>query len=373
MVGEAHRKGYSVALTTIAPVRPWWPRWLKFFWRRVVPWLGPKGMKHMDKLAILNSARWSLIEREPGAPPGADARFPRAYLLFESNFNGNTDHYLESFVMVSLWTLRATWGWWKGSGAYYVPDPAKVSKFIDYVNDNRARVLHHYSAYPEASTKTVRIALRTQELLVEFQAEAHNADAGRLNRAWEQLLTRVEEINDPPEPRRGATIHSFTAMTRLKEDAAQLHEFGATFEGLGHDPEHMPATTHFARWSYVDSLKPPPGMKRDPTHYLIFSAWFDGPLAEYLTDLYTELGSDRVHHIWGPCGYAGADGPQFKRFLLDHVVEQGMPMLGYDGVTVQEVLWALERANRLARASVELQAMRGDDLRDQLRQRKLLE
>jgi hypothetical protein len=372
MVGEAHRKGYSVALSTLAPVRRWWPHWLHFFWGVVVPLLGPKGMKHMDKLAILNSARWSLVEREPGAPPGVDARFPRAYLLFESNFNGNTDHYLESFAMVSTDTLRGNWGR-NGVGAYYVPDPGRVSKFIDYVNDNRSRVMHHYSAYPEASTKTVRIVLRVRELLAEFQAEAHNADAGRLNRAWERLLTRVGEINDPPQARRRESIHSFTAMTRLRATPDELHEFRVAFDVLGQDPEHMPSTTHFARWAYVDSLKPPPGMKRDPTHYLIFSAWFDGPLEDYLTDLYTELGSERVGHIWGPCGFAGPDAPAFRSFLMKHEVEEGMKMMGYDGVSVAEVLWALELANRLARASVELQAMRGNDLRDELRRRELLE
>jgi hypothetical protein len=370
MVGEAHRKGYSVALTTIAPVRSWWRLWLRFYFGWLGPRLEKRGMRGVLTLSIVNAARWSLIEREPGTPSGGDGRLPRPYLLFEANFNGNTDHYLESFAMVSTGGLVAAWGC-LGLGAYDVPSPWKVSRFITYVNDNRSHVLHHYCAYPEASTKVVRTALRLQELLAEFQAEAHRADTARFNRAWETLLEKVEEINDPPPPRRNGSTRSFTAMTPIKP--GPLDEMQTAFEVLEHEPEHVPPTTHFARWSYVDSLKPPPRMKRDPTRYLIFSAWFDGPVEQYLLALYDGLGSARVNQIWGPCGFTGAGAAQLQRFLLNHVVHQGLPILAYDGVSVEEVLWALTIANRFDEASVELQAMRGDDLRAKLRQKGLLD
>ena len=370
MVGERHRKGYSVALSTVAPVRTWWGCWLRFYFAWLAPRYAKFGMRSFKRLSILNIARWSLIEREPGTPPGGNGRLPKPYLVFESNFNGNTDHYLEAFAMVAPTALRAAWGIY-GTGAYDVPDPKKVSKFITYVNDNRSRVLHHYCAYPQASTKVVRTALRTQELLAAFQAEAHRADAARLNEAWESLLEGVEAINDPAPPRRNARTHSFTALTAIK--SAERTAMREEFERLEQDPEPFPPTTHFARWSYVDSLKPPPRMKRDPTSYLMFSAWFDDCVPQYLTNLYEHLGSERVNHIWGPCGFTGQTPAQLRQFLLNHVVKEGLAVAAYDGVTVEEVLWALKIANRLSAASVELQGMRGEALRDQLRQRQLLE
>jgi hypothetical protein len=160
-------------MTVISTVPWWWARWLHLYWwlaatgRKLKAGRGGKKGQRLLSVASIVFAHWSLIERNPpGRSRRASKRFPRrsAYLVFQSNFNGTRELYLEVFSVAVLWKMRALW--W---GAHGVPDLLPVSRFASYAAKEDVPVAHYYCAYPEGSTKIIGGAL---ELTKRFDAFA---------------------------------------------------------------------------------------------------------------------------------------------------------------------------------------------------------
>jgi hypothetical protein len=342
------RCGRWSAMATLSPIRPIWALWLRFYFA-IAPFLRlasrrPAPIERLVELSMIGFARWSLVRS-----------LPWPYLLFETNFDNDSDHYLETFALVIPGGLQVNW-----LGAYGFPNPRRVARFQNYVNDRKLRIHHYYSAYPTASTKMIRTALELQRQLFAFDPPA-SPDAFRS--AYQRLLERAEAIRDP-NARAIPTRHTGSLSFMIPIEQGRQGDVAAAIGALKEAQEPpLPPETHFARWTLIDNLEVAPGQPCNPNRYLLFSVWFDGSPERYLPALHEALG-ELVAGIYGPCGFSGTYGAAFARFLLQHEVKPGFKFHAYDGATVAEVKEALELSARFGEFVSGAQGLAPAALRD---------
>jgi hypothetical protein len=134
--------------------------------------------------------------------------------------------------------------------------------------------------------------------------------------------------------------------------------------------------THMARWVLIDRLDVPDSRRDQPraeTPYLLFSTWFDGPVAEYLPILYKALHGHGIGTtLWQPCGFADTgDACHFAKYLTDYRVKQAIKFSGYDGSTVEEVRRALHLYEQFYDFAVDAQRYDAPRLQKEWRDRKI--
>ena len=186
-------------MTVVSTVPWWWALWLRFNWargrvtrilRRLLRLRGRKGRRFLA-LASINFAHWSLLSRvPPGGPRRARRRLSRRYscLIFQSNFNGTRDLYLEVFSVAVLWQMRMLW--WGANG---VPDMLPISRFQEYARHHDIEPAHYYCAYPEGTVKTIGAALEARERFEDFAHKARELDdATTFAAEYDKFLRRVE-------------------------------------------------------------------------------------------------------------------------------------------------------------------------------------
>jgi hypothetical protein len=184
--------GRTTAIAVISGVPRYWGVWLRFnfvrmrLMRRV---RGPSRIdKNLRKLSFIHFAHWAVFDR---VPPGAEGarRLPYPYLLFQSNFNGGAEEYIEAFSIAVRIGMRALWG-----RAYHVPPPVPVKPFADYIVENKIPTPYYYAAYPEASTTEVRKALELREKHEEFMRRSAELGPERFASEYDRFLTRVQRL-----------------------------------------------------------------------------------------------------------------------------------------------------------------------------------
>ena len=187
------RVGRTTAMTVVSTVPWWWVWWLHVFWayanlrRNLAPRRSKKSQRMLSVASIL-FAHWSVLTRTPpGRSRRASKRFPHrwSYLIFQSNFNGTRDLYLEVFSVAVLWRMRAIW-----RGAYGAPDLLPLTRFQEYVATQDIAPSHYYCAYPEASTKIVAAALDLQKEFDGFASRSADLEAPEFKQAYDEFLKR---------------------------------------------------------------------------------------------------------------------------------------------------------------------------------------
>jgi hypothetical protein len=339
------------AMVTVSAGPPWWAWKVRMWWRiaRVRKKLGSKPKK-LTALSTIGFARWSMLYRVPSGVSKGEARpLRRPFVLFETNFNGDSDQYLESFALVVPKAMNRVW-----NRAYDVPNVKRVSEWLARVNKEKQPIAAYYCAYPGATVKMIRSALALQRLLAEFRDEVPAMSAKQFEVKFRGLLAGVQRIRNPDSTTEAAPTGRITTLVPVLADhKAQLHQ---TLGALANPPAEMPDKTHFARWCVIDHLKLPRGYEVDPTSYLLFSSWFDGDAVEYLKALFNKIGATRAKHIWSACDFTGDDAEAFASFLLRYEVDPGSEFAGYDRVTVEKVLAALDVSERFHKFAVDSQS-----------------
>ena len=160
----------ATALTLVTRVSPAGRAWL-----RVLFWLAtllPLPRWTVLRLRLIHYARWTLVGRS---------------LVFESNFNGTPDAYVEAFSYVFPRGMRAIWGSSEG-----FPGPVPVESLRSWIDEHALETSYYYCAYPEASTKEVLAALRVRRRLDEFAAHTRDMEPGRFAGEYERLVSDLQ-------------------------------------------------------------------------------------------------------------------------------------------------------------------------------------
>ena len=133
------------------------------------------------QVEILRAVARTAVGRELGGE-----RLNHPYLLFESNFNGAWEQYIDAFSEVVAFRMKAIWG-----TSFGFPGPLPVEPFKAYIRHNEFVANHYFSAYPGATTSEIVSAARVEAALEEFRSSA-GLDAEAFGVAYDAFLTRVQ-------------------------------------------------------------------------------------------------------------------------------------------------------------------------------------
>jgi hypothetical protein len=416
--------GTWLDMSAATPIRYWWASWLRGYWTVLIKagrvadrstrggalmrWLlGPTPVGKLKRLAMIGWARWSIVVRAPKSPRtlspteslptlfeglAADAadlisqesrqpldrvekpspqprkqsrRLDQPYLLFDSNFTGGQAEYLEAFAAITPWGMRLTWG-----RAYGFPNPARVTRFVDYVSDATTEVTHQFCGY-DASPKAILIAGELRRRLERFAKQVEQHEPAAFRREWNELLTKVQSIRKPWPPAGEKPYGCRTVLSPVdknrKDDLKQTIK-----QHLEGRKDHLPATTHFARWVYVPWLQDRDPNKKIDMQFLLFSAWYDGEHKKFLDDLYHSIGEPAVSAIWGLAGLKGSDYTAFEKHMCKYTISEDREQRlsdfgGYPGVSVKQIRGLIPMADRFRDLAAESAALSDDELLEQWR------
>jgi hypothetical protein len=177
--------GNDIALTTFTPLA-WWGFYLPAL-LRFVQATGAT-LAPLEQLSFINAAQWSIVARFPpnGPPQGPDpARWPQ--MIFESNFNGTWEQYIDAFAEVMTLNFKAFWG-----PSPKFPGPMPTGPFKAWIRAHETEATHYYCAYPSATATTITSALALEEALSRFARDSAGMDAASFQDAYNHLLTEVQ-------------------------------------------------------------------------------------------------------------------------------------------------------------------------------------
>ena len=179
----ANVEGRATAITVLTPYKPTGRLLLP-----IVFWIGRNVTATLEKLqtlSFIHYARGVVIKRFPDGGDGEKLHYP--YLLFESNFNGSWDQYIDAFSEVVPARMKGIWG-----TSYGFPGPIPVEPFKDYIRANEYVANHYYNAYPEATTTEIISASKVAAALDDLRARAASLDPDAFKAAYEDMLTAIQ-------------------------------------------------------------------------------------------------------------------------------------------------------------------------------------
>jgi hypothetical protein len=162
-------RGKAYAMNVITPMRRWKSPILKaafkLFTVKVTQW-------ELRRLSFIHFARWTSISCANMAHfPEMKKResFGYDYLLFESNFNGSWNEYVDAFHSVLAFKLNLVWMW---SENY--PGSIPLVPFKNYIEHNQLYNDYYYMAYPGSTVSDVKNAV---DVSCAFQDLTKSLDA----------------------------------------------------------------------------------------------------------------------------------------------------------------------------------------------------
>ena len=149
-----------------------------------------KVQENLINLSFIHFARWVIIPRH--AFPRLASAQPRErlnydYFLFESNFNGDWEKYIDAFSQVVPGGMDNIWRW-----SVKYPGSRPISPFLEYIRNCQYDTDYLYAAYPGASTNDVRGALKLDTEFRKFVTASSALPPEQFAREWNRFLVRVQ-------------------------------------------------------------------------------------------------------------------------------------------------------------------------------------
>jgi hypothetical protein len=173
-------------ITIISPVRRWWAWWLRLTWP--LARANPLIIRPLVRLGFINFAHWSLFDRVPAGGNRRDRRrLDRPYILFQSNFNGPADLYIDAFSLVVRGRLWLLWG-----GSYGYPGARPMEGFRRFIFQKQVPTDHYWAAYPDGSSRMVVSALALRKAVDGFAQGAAELPPDEFATAYRRFLGDVQ-------------------------------------------------------------------------------------------------------------------------------------------------------------------------------------
>ena len=180
--------GKAYGMNVITPLRKnaAWVNRLIFSIARVKPSV----LKGLLTLSLIHYAGWIIIS--PRQFPRLSPQQPKeslsyTYMLFNSNFNGSWDQYIDSFVFTIARGLDLLW---KFTVRY--PESVPLTPFHDYIRYNQYNTDYYYIAYPMASSNDVKAGKRVLGSLQEFNRNSLAKPAEEFKQDYIAMITRLQ-------------------------------------------------------------------------------------------------------------------------------------------------------------------------------------
>jgi hypothetical protein len=164
------------AVTALTPLRRGWTPWLRFVFA-----LGSSTnilVRPLLQMRVIAFGRWTLLRR---------AEHPPA-LLFETNWCGAWESYIDDFARIMPLQWRSVWG-----GAEGFPGPQPVTGLLSYIGNHDHGADHFYTGYRDgATTHMVADALALRPRFERFVRDVEGAAPDEFARRWERFLADVQ-------------------------------------------------------------------------------------------------------------------------------------------------------------------------------------
>jgi hypothetical protein len=175
--------GRATALTVVLPLRRFGYAYYRVtLWLFGLTWLRRRAFGDLDALRFVTAIRWSLL-------PKVEAK-GRRWLLFESNFDGDWDDYLDSFALAATRSIKVILYGARGNPG--LDDPAifkSYARAYDHVPD------YYFSAYPTATAADLRHALAT--ISPSSVEKIKRSGYGKGAPTWTTLLFKISPGGSP--------------------------------------------------------------------------------------------------------------------------------------------------------------------------------
>lgn len=182
--------GKAYAMNVITPIIWWKAIWQYIAFKFVV--LFPSKLKGLINLSLIHYARWTIIGRNSFphlAPTQPKENLTYSYMMFESNFNGSWDQYIDSFSFAIPEGLDLFWRYNVG-----YPESIPLHDFYDYIRFNQVECDHFYNAYPCASSNDVKSANTLFDNLKSFTESSMELEDEAFLTAYNKLLQENQQF-----------------------------------------------------------------------------------------------------------------------------------------------------------------------------------
>ena len=158
-------------LTIFVPLKPGGALWLRalFLGARHIGFVTAP----LRTLSFIHYARWTVL--------------PGRWLHFESNFDGDLPHYIDTFAHALRWRMQLAWGMCQG-----YPGLVPADRYARWSNSHTFTDDHYYAAYPEATTGMVGAGLRLLPRFQQLLDAVDGASAETFDREYRRFLTDVQ-------------------------------------------------------------------------------------------------------------------------------------------------------------------------------------
>jgi hypothetical protein len=143
---------------------------------KVILWLAAgrakKAKGNLSGIPTIHSLRWVII------PSGIMS--DRPYLLFESNYNGSWDSYVDDFVQYACLRMNLIWGKCQD---YLSQGSRDTEWFKQHIRNYLFPAQIYYSAYPDLTVRNILTCLRVAEIIKTPQHSSKTAEVEQADRA----------------------------------------------------------------------------------------------------------------------------------------------------------------------------------------------
>jgi hypothetical protein len=170
------KEGRWDAVTALTPLRRGWTPWL-----RIVFAIGSSTnllVRPLLQMRVIALGRWTLLRRQERPPA----------LLFETNWTGAWESYIDDFARIMPMQWRSIWG-----GADGFPGPKPVGGLLRYIDEHDHGADHLYVGYRDgATTQAVAGALALVPRFERFVRDVDGAEPDEFAQRWERFLADVQ-------------------------------------------------------------------------------------------------------------------------------------------------------------------------------------